>query len=778
MKKYRLNILRFLSVLLTIITAVFFVLSIYLLLDNKKDSASFFATLTAIPLTILLSLITYIKGISKKNTLIEPKLNDEHFVDRKSEYRQLSELLHQSENRLFYISGQYGMGKSLFVKMVCDNINFSEKKQWKKYYAYYYSHDKRQKIEAGISNKFCRTPNATISEISACLNSFYLSGNCVLFIDNISELERFETEEFAKAFIKCNEHNRIVISLDSNEKEFNISPSKFGTQEIKLLADSYNLMLSDSERNRLSDLSNGYPVYARYNVKAFAKGVNILDYYELEEYIEKLIFSLTLLEKETLTLVICMTNLLQDGIKEQIIKGIDHRITNPILKKLNTFSLLRIHKNMIYTDKLIAQKCIEFLSEYKSSSYKKIYMYYKNLCGYEYVSLIAALKSDIEFDFDFLIDEMHKQYQKNNFYLLIALGRLEKSERVNPIIRESKEGLFYLRYYYLKSLLELGLYQEARKIVDFYNYQYQKPFSINEVSNTSEFEYQYMLIDLDHLTNYFEDACTYLNILCEKAFTSEQKAQCQYLYAHCLRHMGTDLDSACEIFECLANDTSYSNDKIRLRSIYSAVSIKIFQNNQFHNYSDSFHRIEQIIYSDFKNETWRPYVNRHKAIYKYKIEKNFEEAKKILLNTISLLEVTSLRIKYDIYFELGEIFRISDIKPDNYNASLNYYQEASEFSRRSGDYNLFSNSEMGIMLLNLKYNIAISEDTIYNIMVKSKKLKLNINYNSALFVEYLIKDEEIPSELSSYWKHMQYSDLFSLSTENKSEQYNLKLTVM
>lgn len=778
MKKYRLNILRFFAFLLTIITIAFFVLSIYLLLCNQNNSASLFATLTAIPLTILLSLITYIKGASKKNTLIEPKLNDEHFVDRKSEYRQLSELLRQSKNRIFYISGQYGMGKSLFIKMVCDKINFEEKKQWKKYYAYYYSHDKKQKIEVAISNKFCKNPNATISEISSCLNSFYSNGNCILFIDNISELERFETEEFAKAFIKCNEHNRIVISIDSNEREFNISPSKFGIHEIELLANSYNLMITDSEKDKLSYLSNGYPVYARYNVEAYIKGVSILDYYELEQYIEKLVLSLTPLEKETLTLVICMTNLLQDGIKEQSVKGIDHRITNPILKKLNAFSLLSIRKNMIYTDKLISQKCIEFLSEYKSATYKKIYMYYKNLYGHEYLSLVAALKSDFDFDFEFLINEMHKQYQENNFYLLISLGELEKSERINPTIRESKEGLFYLRYYYLKSLLELGLYQEARKIVDFYNCQYQELFSIKEISNTSEFEYQYMLIDLDHLTNYFEDACIYLNILCQKAFTNEQKAQCQYLYAHCIRHMGTDLNSACEIFECLANDKSYSNDKIRLRSIYSAISIKIFQNNQFYDYSGSFHKIEQIIYRDIKNEIWQPYVNRHKAIYKYKIEKDFEEAKKILLNTISSLEVTSLRIKYDIYFELGEIYRISDVKQDNYNASINYYQEALTFSQCSGDYNLLSNCEMGIMLLNLKYNVTISENTIYSILVKTKKLKLNINYNAALFIDYIIKGEEIPSELISYWKHMQYSDLFSLSNESKSEQYNLKLTVM
>ena len=85
---------------------------------------------------------------------------------------------------------------------------------------------------------------------------------------------------------------------------------------------------------------------------------------------------------------------------------------------------------------------------------------------------------------------------------------------------------------------------------------------------------------------------------------------------------------------------------------------------------------------------------------------------------------------------------------------------------------------MGILLLNLKYGVAITESTPLNIMEKSKKMKLNINYNSALFIHYLIKNEQIPEGLITYWKELQYSDLFSLALENKSEQLNLKLTVM
>ena len=71
-----------------------------------------------------------------------------------------------------------------------------------------------------------------------------------------------------------------------------------------------------------------------------------------------------------------------------------------------------------------------------------------------------------------------------------------------------------------------------------------------------DFEYQYLLIDLDHLTNYLKNAVTFSHALFEKATSKEQKIKCQYLYAHCLRHLGEDLDQAYTIFTSLANDTN------------------------------------------------------------------------------------------------------------------------------------------------------------------------------------------------------------------------------
>lgn len=773
MKRSKLYFQIGIAVILVLICIFFLGGTAYYLYKNDSGIAGIFATLIGIPLTIFIALLPLIYNKVHKNILIERYLIDEHFVDREAEYIKLTNLIQCNQDRIIYINGNLGMGKTLFLKMACDQINYTDKKRWKSYSAFYFNHNHTQTILQALSNKFCEHPNASVTNISKQLSSATLQKNNILFIDNIYEIDRLECSEFAKAFIHCDKNNYIVIAVDSNDDMFHICPGRFSENEVELLAHSYNLEIEQSERDKISELSNGYPVYARYIVEAYTKGIKVMDYHNLENYIEELINSLYNLERFSLSLIICLSQILQDGIEFKILYGIDNRITQPIIKRLTTCSLINVYKDKIYTDKLISCKCLDFLSEYRNESYKKIYQYYKELSA-SYIALVAALKSDFEYDYSRIKSILHKQYLDNNFYLLIDIGEMESKGQINPHLREDKECWVYVRYYYLKSLLELGLYDRARDIAD----NYDKQINLLNINNDIDFEYQYLLVDLDHLTNYLKNAITFSSALLTKASNKEQVVKCQYLYAHCLRHMGEDLEQAYTIFIDLENDTDYNNDKIRIRSIYSAASIKLFQGDTNYSYEKSFNKIETILYQDAKNEVWKPYVARHKAVYEYKICKNIEKAEQILQETIKVLETTPLRIKYDIYFELGEIYRIKKKDPTNYDNSKNYYLEAVQFAERVHDYNLQSLSHLGILLLNLKYNYEIDKDLLKSIIIETQKIGLNINYNYAVYIKYLINNENISAELITYWEKMQYSDLLSLSLEGKSEKCNLKLTVM
>lgn len=115
---------------------------------------------------------------------------------------------------------------------------------------------------------------------------------------------------------------------------------------------------------------------------------------------------------------------------------------------------------------------------------------------------------------------------------------------------------------------------------------------------------------------------------------------------------------------------------------------------------------------------------------------------------------------------------------DYYNKSLAFYLEAEEFATRVHDYNLQSSSQLGIMLLNIKYGQDIDVDILKTIITKTHKTGLIINYNYAIYIKYVIKNEPITKELFFYWKKMKYSDLFSYSYKSKSKKCNIKLTVM
>ena len=378
------------------------------------------------------------------------------------------------------------MGKTLFMKMSCDRINFTDKKKWKSYAAFYYNNNRTKTIIQALSNKFCGHSNASVTDISQQLNNATLKKNCILFIDNIYEIDLLECTEVAKAFINCKKSNQVIIAVDSNDDDFHICPSKFGENEIKLLAISYNTEIEKEDRKKISILSNGYPVYARYSVEAYTKGIKITDYRNLENYIEKLIYS-----------------------------------------------LINVQRNKIYADKLISLKCLDFLSNYKNESYKKIYQYYKRFSSVSYIALFAALKSDFKYDYALIKKILHDQYVNNNFYLLIDLGELEVNGQINSNLYEDKECWIYIRYYYLKALLKLGLYNKAREVVDNCDNQ----FNLLNINSNITFEYQYLLADLDHLTNYFQNAISFSQALLKKSSTIDQKIKCQYLYAHCLRHI-------------------------------------------------------------------------------------------------------------------------------------------------------------------------------------------------------------------------------------------------
>lgn len=733
--------------------------------------------LLGISVAILTPILRYLLKTLEEVVAFELKLFDEHFVDRDIEYNTIKRMIHQQNERIIYITGRRGMGKTHFAKMLCDKVNFHDVKEWTKYSAFYYQHDKKQKIEIGLSKLYNLEKSFSIVSLSKFFHTYPAKKHCILIIDNIGNIEKNDAVEFAKAFIGCNTNNVVILVIDSADMDADIYPSKFEISEIQLLADSFNVNIPEKKQQQFSEMSCGYPVYARFNVEAYSKGKDADDFTDMSQYIEKLIEALNPLRQDILSLIIIITQMIHDAISMEELTAIDRRITKACLNDLALTSLIQIHKDKIYVDNLIGNICMGYLSEYIDDNYRRIYTHYVNIYDYNYLALSAALHANCAIDINFVCEQLEVQYNKGNFYLLVTFGKLDSSNKINAHVRENRECWTKVKYFYLKSLLELGLYNEARETVDNANQYFNNCINIMSINSTLDFEYQYALIDLEHLTNHFEDACLFSEALIEKATDQNQSAKCQYLNAHCLRHMGNELDKAYDIFINLGNSNEQIDDKIKLRSLYSAASIKMFQNDLSYSYKKIFEQIDDILNANPDNDIWRPYVNRHKAIYTYTIKQNYRKAEEILLKTIKQLEVTSLRIKYDIYFELAEVYRLYYEEQDSFKKSMEYYKKATDYADSVGDINLLSNCQMGIILLQLKYDCYDSDNNIDDIIEKTKKCKLNINYNNAIYIQHLLCQQEINDELILYWEKLKYADL-SFTAKNKSAKYNLKLTVM
>ena len=129
--KFFAKVLTILILILIIIVSI--ILTGYFLYNGNTGIAGVFITIVGILVPVLFPLVNHIFVTKNKNLLIERKLFDEHFVDRELEYIKLTRFIKEQEERIISISRKYGMGKSLFSKMFCDKVNYTDVKKWKGY---------------------------------------------------------------------------------------------------------------------------------------------------------------------------------------------------------------------------------------------------------------------------------------------------------------------------------------------------------------------------------------------------------------------------------------------------------------------------------------------------------------------------------------------------------------------------------------------------------------------------------------------------------------------
>lgn len=714
---------------------------------------------------------------------------DSHFVDRTNECEKTLSFLKKKDNTLLIISGCQGIGKTHLLKTVADHVNFTI--HWHLFYCAVYVKVSDNSIMQSVSDALAFSNTSTIENICIRTKQLGKYKRWIFLLDNIMPENQMEAKEFAHAITYHCPKYKVVLGVTKFSSNDELQLGRFGIDEIKLLENSYNIQLDNKERLQMATCSYGLPVYIRFLFEnrnhELVGGTYLVS--DMGVYIRGLIKdNLSNIAKSLLAFIAFYNGINDEELSIKQLKCMTSTANDYTLDELYRFSLINIHDGKISIEAKIAETCRDILSDISSVTYLSIY----ECCCYDslrkHIALRALLRSKKLNQYnEFTNEVMKQQHDLENYAYFVYIGRDYIQNQTHQLFCDNKDTRLLFWFYYFDSLLKLGMYPDAREALDLANKEVSIFGGILSEFSELQFQTQFLMIDLEHLTNHFLEASDYVFALERQCENSIQKNKCKYLYAHCLKHMGKDLLRSENIFYGLAYDAENSDISQKIRALYSLISIHIFWKDYNFDFTAAFSKINDWSKDEVKSKIIIPNVKRHYAYYLQIIKNNNTEAKKTLDFGIEMLAKKPQRIIYDFYFELGECFRLLYYKTHNKNDYLNSIanlKKAIIFAKEVGDYNLESMATLSKLLLireknSIKNNLENLIKQVNTIIYKTKKNKMYINKSFAEYVSYVLKSEQIPHTYIQHWQRIRYT-LIAEAAEiyNNSNIVNIRLMVM
>ena len=785
--------------ILFICTLVVSVLSLIKLQTNYFNIAS-------LSFSILTFFITFNKSKSIKIVSPEQYQFDKHFVGREDEKKKLNILIENMFNSvspencpISCVSGSSGVGKTLFLRDFADNINHDPKAFiFTKASAYYVHLDNKESFLNNCAKQLGLTGGDvdTAQKLSLRLIQSAINPKVILIIDNLDTSSLREMHDFAIALLTDRKSLVIVLGVTATQGvNAEIVPQLFCQNELILLEKSYKQFLNEDIRSNIIELSNGLPAYVRFLYNSYVSKETLLlsNSEEISRYIESQIKRLNDQSKRLLAIVSFLKLIHDASIEQKALLGIAESGTEQDLMQLLDASLIVYKENetKVHIESIISEQCRKYLDTHRKWAFYRIYLfYYKNPKSSDIAAAALLLSDCTDYDEEWLMNTLSFQFYNNSYFYWRTLGNFDLQYWTNRYFTNNGKLYNEFRYYFLESLLQLGKYPDAYKAMGDYDNGFIPLPPITQCKTDIEFGMQFLIADLHHLCNRFTEAVDYAEIL-EKAASGTRQARCQYLRAHCMKHIGKNLFDADILLQSIIKNQQLEILDLRIKAIYSRIAIHTFWNDNNFDYLADFRKIEKIITKSTHPLASAQNVERHKAIYYLKICKDSNRALSILEDTLIILNKTQQRIKYDFYFEIAEVLRLKvnlNDMANNYDKAKRYYQRTEEFANEVGDYNLYSCALLGQLLM--KYQQASSvyntcdeimhDITIVNeILAKTKEYELNINHSYAQFIKAFLLKERIPDTAIKYWRKMSYIDILNAANElNTNKTFSLKLTVM
>lgn len=752
--------------------------------------------------TWIITVVFGISSIKLRRPVLKPEQYcfDPHFIDRVDERNLLYAFLqsdHPTDGRLFVVKGGMCRGKTVLLQRFADDVNGFGGDQIhgrrgflrKKYSAYYISiNPSAEDILSEIGKTLSPHENLdSYEKVKTFLKKAGYTKNTVLLIDNISRAQNYQATETALKLLYRNPSLWVVLSIteetapvSSLKVQRTLTPPLFGEMHINELAKTFHQDISPLTNKEIIRISSGIPAYVVliFRASILDHPTTLSNFEDMQNIVQMQLNRLG--EERHIAGYLACLKLCYDGIipKAELLS----LAATSELQLKSVFDVALAEERIInrqayiFMNDLVAKCCLEIINRRK---------YLPGICSFYQlrnpeIALVASIIQGENLDFEGTMQTLKETYNKRKFLVFAKLGALDESGLLFEF-KSSPELYNVFRFYYLSSLLQLGEYALAVSTLQSYENSNIRLPALQRAYDVSGFEFQYLIIDLHHLSNRFQLALGEIDVLLlrEDKLREDHLWNLLYLKAHCLKHLGDQLEEAdCILAEMEGKELPVS---LYVKVLYSRLTIHMFWGDTDFDYTSALERIKSMIPD--KTPEWA-HALRHIADFEWLQTSSASRALKIIDSGLEVLEETRWRIIYDFYFEKAEWMRIQNEEENksihDSRDILGCYNKALEFAEKNGDINLACCARMGKILTLFPREAgnpswkAEQLQVVNDELVKMEKAGLKINRAYLQYVKFLLLGEKPSEEFKIYCERNRFSNL-SLHMLCRQK---LKLTVM
>lgn len=656
------------------------------------------------------------------------------FSDRNQSLTDMIKMI-QTRTKVINVYGKRGIGKSAFLRFLCDciNCNLSRENRNRKEYtksikklrakAFYFhlsgdgSHSINDQIISQVSGL-----GLTLTEIAENLAHLIRRKRILIVLDNINNAGLGkEIESVIDTFLAYSDRYHIIVGSIEKQAFLNIMNERqlgyielptFDQRDIFDFAERNSKKLQPETLAQIIDFSDGLPIFINLLLNSSSSYLSTITYDKnrMDTYLGRIIDELD----ESLCVLaqyIAFLSITKPTISVEVFEEFNITLPSMCFETLENFSLIEFNrKSKTICMHELFRDYICFRFSRSTEIIRKIYKHYYHAgMQYEQIYYLIMLKSDDSNGT--IVRGIQKAISEENFSFLLMIGehykRLYNWNAVSGHISERTFLAIVLGY--VEGLIGVGNYLAAREVIDRCKIAARSP------KTDLQFRFSLLTAKLYHLQNDYDESISLYSILLSGIYSNKEfekyESRCLWGIAHAYRHQGRDFNAAIAFYDKSISSAKKLGRKSEvLRGMREKLTVLLCQ-EQMKSAKKLYRKISfymTLLPEEGYKETKASY-QKVKAQYISVSEKrnNSNSECNLLLNVLYNYRMQRKRLQYNVYFQLGEYYR----HLEKYASAKENYEKAHIFSKKNQDRNLETMSLIALGICNICTNSSDISDT-------------------------------------------------------------------